>query len=277
MSGSFLSGQPVKCAQGGEFHIMHMSEMILAPSDDGCIDDAAPDHLDGTVKCHQRGCAGCGDRIAGSHEPVTVADEAGRSATESAQQRGVIRGHASGLHLPFDGSLLIRREGNGPFDIPEDIVNVRPDDHIGEGPRRLSRVLGNEDRDSLARDVRLQDAGCPDCPVRQPQGNPRGLGHGPEIMGGNPEFMAGDGKVQEGAHLAVGLVRNLRPGIIKKRVIPPRRRDQRDPALHGQACSPDFLRTAPQDIEYAHPGDGNPFTIVSAVYDSHPSTSDPGG
>ncbi len=96
-------------------------------------------------------------------------------------------------------------------------MNVCPDDDIGEGPRRLSRVLGDEDPDSLARDVRLQDAGCPDGLVRQPHGDPCGLGHGPEILGGNPEFIAGDLKVQEGAHLAVGLVRNVRPGIIIKR------------------------------------------------------------
>ena len=188
MSGSFPSGQPVQCAQGGEFQKMQMGEMILAPSDDGCIDDAAPDHLDGAVKCHQRGRAGCGNGIAGPHEPIPVADEAGCSAVESAQQRGVVGGHASGLYLLFDRSLLIRREGNGPLDISEDIVNVRPDSQAGEGPRRLSRVLGNEDRYSFARDVRLQDAGCPDGPVRQPHGNPCGLGHGPEIMGGNPEF-----------------------------------------------------------------------------------------
>ena len=34
------------------------------------------------------------------------------------------------------------------------------------------------------------------------------VGHGPEILWGNPQFTAGDLKVQEGAHLAVGLVRN---------------------------------------------------------------------
>jgi hypothetical protein len=53
VSGSFLSGQPVKCAQGGEFQKMQVGEIILAPSDDGGIDDAVSDHLDGAVKCDQ--------------------------------------------------------------------------------------------------------------------------------------------------------------------------------------------------------------------------------
>src|SRR5271157_5285439 len=53
LSGSFVSGHPVKCAQGGEFHKMQVCEIFLAPSDDGCIDDAVSDHLDGAVKCDQ--------------------------------------------------------------------------------------------------------------------------------------------------------------------------------------------------------------------------------
>ena len=82
-------------------------------------------------------------------------------------------------------------------------------------------------------------------------------------MGGDPELIAGELKVEEGAHVAVGLVGNVRSGIIKTLVIPPGRRNQGNPALHGQACSPHLLRTPPQGIENAHPSDGNPFTIVS--------------
>ena len=151
--GPFLPRQPVQCAQGGEFQEMQMGEIILAPADDGGIDDAVSDHLEGAVKRDQGGGAGGGDRIAGPHEAIAVADEAGRGAVEPAQKRGVVRGHASGPHLPFDGALLIRREVNGPLDRADDIMNVRPDDHIGEGARRLSRVLGDEDRDPLARDA----------------------------------------------------------------------------------------------------------------------------
>ena len=53
MCGPFLPGQPEKGAQGGEFQKMHTTEILLAPSDDGCIDDAGSDHLDGAVKCDQ--------------------------------------------------------------------------------------------------------------------------------------------------------------------------------------------------------------------------------
>ncbi len=84
-------------------------------------------------------------------------------------------------------------------------------------------------------------------------------------------------KVQEGAHLAVGLVRNARPGIIIAPVIPPGRRHRGDPALHGHACSPDLLRTLPQGIENAHPGDGNPFVIVFMGGDWLESMANPGG
>ena len=199
---------------------MEVGEILLTPADDGGIDDAVADHLDGAEKCDQRGRAGRGDGIAGPHESIPVADEAGRRAVDSPQECGVIRGHASGLHLPYDCALLVRGEVNGSFDGGEDVVNVSPDDDIGKGSRRLSRVLGDDDPDPLGRDVRLQDAGCPDSLLRQPHGVLCGGCHGPEILGGNPEFIAGDMEVQEGAHLAVGLVRNERPGIIK---------DTRDP------------------------------------------------
>ena len=48
-----LSGQPEKCAQGGKFHKMEMGEILLAPADDGCIDNVVADHLDSAVKCDQ--------------------------------------------------------------------------------------------------------------------------------------------------------------------------------------------------------------------------------
>ena len=58
----------------------------------------------------------------------------------------------------FDGALLIRRQMNGPFDGGEDVVNVLSDEDIGEGRRRFSRVLGDED-------CRFARAGCltPKC------------------------------------------------------------------------------------------------------------------
>ncbi len=93
---------------------------------------------------------------------------------------------------------------------------VRPENHTVEGPSRLARILGDEDPDPLARNVRIQETGCPDGLVRKPHGNFCGLGHGPEIMGRNAEFITRKRKIQEGAHLAIGLVRNLRPGIIIK-------------------------------------------------------------
>jgi len=105
-------------------------------------------------------------------------------------------------------------------------VGIGPDDDTVEGSRRLSRVLGDDHADSLARDVRLQNAGSTDSLVRQPQGELGGIGHGPEILGRNAEISAGEGEIQEGAHLAVGLVRNERPGIIKQAVIPAGRRDK---------------------------------------------------
>ena len=147
------SRQPVKCAQGGEFQEMQVGEIILAPADDGGIDDAVADQLQGAVKRDQGGGAGGGDRKAWSHEAIAVADESTGGAVEPAQKRGVVRSHASGLHLPFDGALLIRGEGNGPLDIGENVMHVRPDDDIGKGARRLSGVLGDEDRDALARDA----------------------------------------------------------------------------------------------------------------------------
>jgi hypothetical protein len=147
------SRQPVKSTQGGEFQEMQMCEILLAPADDGGVDDAVADHLQGAVKRDQGGGAGGGDRIAGPHDAVAVADEAGGGAVESAQKRGVVRGYATGLHLPFDSALLIRGEGNGPLDGGKDFVHVLPDNHIGEGARRLSGVLGDEDRDALARDT----------------------------------------------------------------------------------------------------------------------------
>jgi len=45
-------------------------------------------------------------------------------------------------------------------------------------------------------------------------------------MGGDPEFSPGDLKVLEGAHLAVGLVGNVRARIIIKLVIPPGKRNR---------------------------------------------------
>jgi len=53
MSGPFPSRQPVECAHGSEFQKVQVRETILAPADDGGIDDAVPDHLDGAVQCHQ--------------------------------------------------------------------------------------------------------------------------------------------------------------------------------------------------------------------------------
>ena len=101
-------------------------------------------------------------------------------------------------------------------------------------------------------------------------------GHGPEILGGNPEFIAGDMKVHEGAHLAVGLVRDARPRIIKAVVIPPGRRHQGNAALHGQACRPDLFRTLAKGIEDAHPGDGHPVAIVSQAGGALRSRPTPG-
>ena len=150
---------------------MQVCEIIFPASDDGGIDDAISDHLDGAVKCDQGGRTGCRDGIAWPHEPILIADEAGRCTVESAHECSVVGGHASGFHLPFDGALLIRREVNGSVDGCENIVNICPNDCIGEGPRRLSRVLGDEDADSFARDVRIQDAGCLDCLFRLPHGD----------------------------------------------------------------------------------------------------------
>ena len=95
-------------------------------------------------------------------------------------------------------------------------------------------------------------------------------------MGRNPQFLAGYGKVQEGAHLAIGLVRNLGPGIIEKRMIPSRRRNQGNPALHRHACRQDLLRALPQGIEDTHPGDGYPSPMVSGGDDRLPSMADCG-
>src|SRR5208337_83644 len=173
--------------------------------------------------------------MTGAHESIPVANEAGRCAVESAQECGIVWGQASGFDLAFDGAYLIGTEVKSPICIGKDVVNVPPYDQIDEGLRRLSRVLGDEDRDSLPWDVRLEDAGRPDGSLRQPHGDLCGFGHGSEIMWGNPELIAGDMEVQEGAHLAVSLVRNERAGIIKTLVIPPGRRNQGNPAFHGQA------------------------------------------
>jgi hypothetical protein len=67
---------------------MQMGEIILASSDDGGIDDAVADHLDGAVECDQRARAGCGDGIAGPHEPIPVADEA--AAAQLSLPRSVV-------------------------------------------------------------------------------------------------------------------------------------------------------------------------------------------
>ena len=173
--------------------------------------------------------------MAGSHEPIPVAYEAGRGAVESAQEGRIIRGQTSGFQLTFDGAHLSRTEMKGPVDIGKDVMNVPRDDQIGERHRRLSRVLRDEDRDSLPRDAGFQDAGRPDGSLRQPHGDLCGFGHGAEIMGGNPDLIAGDRKVQEGAHLAVSLFRREGAGIIKELVIPPGRRHQGNPAFHSQA------------------------------------------
>src|ERR1035437_191003 len=53
MSGSFPSGHPIERAHGSEFQKMEVCEIILAPSDDGSVDDAVSDHLHGAVKCDQ--------------------------------------------------------------------------------------------------------------------------------------------------------------------------------------------------------------------------------
>ena len=53
------------------------------------------------------------------------------------------------------------------------------------------------------------------------------------------DFRFEDVKVYEGAHLAVGLVRDLRPGIIKKRVVPPPSRGSVCVATSPAASSPE--------------------------------------
>ena len=53
LSRSFPSRQPVECTHRGEFEEMQVREIILATSDNGSIDDAVPDHLDGAVQCDQ--------------------------------------------------------------------------------------------------------------------------------------------------------------------------------------------------------------------------------
>jgi len=108
VGGSIASRHAIECAHGGEFQKMQVGEIIFAPSDNGGIDDAVPDHLDGAVECDQGGRAGCGNGKTGTHEAIAIADEAGRCAVESTQERGVIRGQPSGLHLPFDGARLFR-------------------------------------------------------------------------------------------------------------------------------------------------------------------------
>ena len=173
--------------------------------------------------------------MTGSHEPIPVANEACRSGAESAKECGIVRGQASGYYLTFDGAHLIRTEVKGPVDSGKDVVNVPRYDQIGEGHRRLPRVLGDKDRDSLPWDVRLQDAGRQDGSLRQPHGDLCGFGHGSEIMWGNPDLIAGDLKLQEGAHLAISFVRHERAGIIKTLVIPPGRWNQGNPAFQGQA------------------------------------------
>src|ERR1017187_2471822 len=84
VSGSLASRLPEECPNGGEFQKMQVGEIILGPSDNSGVDDAIWDHLHGAVKCDQRGRAGSGDRITGPHEPIPVADEAGRCTVESA-------------------------------------------------------------------------------------------------------------------------------------------------------------------------------------------------
>ena len=51
--GPFLPGHPVQCSQSGEFQKMQMGEVVLASADDGGIDDAVLNHLDGAVQCNQ--------------------------------------------------------------------------------------------------------------------------------------------------------------------------------------------------------------------------------
>ncbi len=66
--------------------------------------------------------------MAGSHEPISVADKAGRRAVESAKECGIVRGQAPGFHLAFNGAHLIRTEVKRPIDVGQNVVNVRPDD-----------------------------------------------------------------------------------------------------------------------------------------------------
>src|SRR6202142_2462848 len=91
VNGSFLSGKTVKCSKRGEFQKMQVCEIIFPASDDGGIDDAIPDHLDGAVKCNQGGRAGRRDCIARPHEPILIADKAGRCAVESSHECSVVR------------------------------------------------------------------------------------------------------------------------------------------------------------------------------------------
>src|SRR5450756_1367519 len=83
-------------------------------------------------------------------------------------------------------------------------------------------------------------------------------------------------KVHEGAHLAVGLVRDARPRIIKAVVIPPGSRHQGNAALQGQACRPDLFRALAEGIEDAHPADGYPVAIVSRAGSAARSPPNPG-
>ena len=147
------SRQTIERTHGGKFQKVQMREVILATADDGGINDAVTDHLQGAVQRNQRSGAGGGDRIAGSHETITVADEAGGGAVEPTQKRGVVRSHAPGFYFANNGALLFWSKRHGSLDVRENVIHVSPDDQASERACRFAGVLGNEHANALARDA----------------------------------------------------------------------------------------------------------------------------
>ena len=116
------------------------------------------------------------------------------------QQGRIVGGHVVGPDLVNNRLSHFRGEGNNPLDRLKNPVGVSSNEKIRQGPRRLTRILGNENPDPFPRNMRIQDSRFPDGLLRQPEGHSRGSGHGLEIVGCNPQRFAGNSEVGKGPH-----------------------------------------------------------------------------
>ena len=252
------AGEPGQGAQGRELQVVPGGEQLLAAAHHGRVDDSGADEQHRVVQGDEAGGAGRAHGIARAAEAEHVADVPGGRAVEPPDEGGVVHGQALGLQLPDDGRALLRGQAQGapgdPGDLPAiDVVEQRLD-RAGS----LGGVLGGEHGDALPRNPALQQAGLAHRAAGQKEREPRGLGHGAEVLRRDPQILARAFEMHEGPGPGVGPALGVGAGIEIEVVVPAIRGHRAHAPAAVQGGRHDLVGVPAQGVAHGHAGHGHP-------------------